>query len=105
MKVEPCRTSNWDHIQHGLDLPYPVTTVDFRIRGRGHQRLGEIYRTYCDRSRYTFEKDQTMPEDRIAGWLCRNCASFVLIETATVRYTTISFMHEDDAEAFAREFT
>ena len=66
MKVQECGKSEWDEQQHGLDLPYAFTTTDFRISGKGHDRIERIYRTYCDRSACSFDAPKTMPEDRIA---------------------------------------
>jgi len=104
VKVQECGTSEWDEGQHGLHLPYPLSTTDFRLSGKGHQRIEKIYRNYCDRSRCEFEATQTMPEDRVAAWLCRNCASFVLIHTPRSAWTVVSFLHDEDAARFREAF-
>ena len=104
MKVRECGTSEWDEGQHGLHLPHPISTTDFRVSGKGHQRIDRIYRTYCDRSACSFDALKTMPEDRMAAWLCQNCASFVLINTPRSAWTVISFLNDEDADSFRREF-
>lgn len=43
------------------------------------------------------------PEQRIAMWICSNASSFELFDTKP-RATVIGFVHEEDADAFRREF-
>lgn len=100
MKVQACGTSKWEPHHHGLDLPHTLKSWDFRVSGRGHQHIDPSYRTYCDRSRRLFDGESTMPEDRLAAWLCRHASGFVFVETPTPRWTVISFLAADDAERF-----
>ena len=103
IKVVECGPGHWDEQDHGLDLPYPIDTIDFRVTGTGHDRIERTYSEGCTNCRRIISFNEKQPEHRIADWLCRHACSFVLFDTKA-RATVIGFMHEDDAQAFGREF-
>jgi hypothetical protein len=78
--------------------------VDFRVTGRGHERIEGMFQAGCAEPgrRFTgYNEKQT--EQRIAMWLCQHASSFVLFETKP-RATVIGFEREEDAEGFRQEF-
>lgn len=103
IKVVECGAGNWDEQDHGLDLPGPIDTIDFKVTGTGHERIEAVYRDGCANCRTIVGLNEKQPEHRIAAWLCRNACSFVLFETKA-RATVIGFEREEDADAFRLEF-
>lgn len=39
VKVVECGPGQWDEQDHGLDYPAPFHTTNFRVTGRGHERI------------------------------------------------------------------
>lgn len=104
IKVVECGPGRWDEQDHGLDYPAPMHTIDFRVTGRGHERIETLFKNGCaERGRKFSPYNEKQPEQRIAMWLCCNASSFVLFDTKA-RATVIGFERDDDAEAFGREF-
>ena len=103
IKVVECGAGHWDEQEHGLDIPHGIDTIDFKVTGTGHERIERMYQDGCANRRMILGYSDKQPEQRIAGWLCRHACSFVLFDTKA-RATVIGFMHEDDAQAFRREF-
>ena len=82
----------------------PIETTDFRVTGRGHERIERIYLDGCrERGREFVGYNERQPEQRIARWLCQHASSFVMIHTKA-RSTVIGLERDEDAEAFRREF-
>jgi hypothetical protein len=101
IKVTDCGQSVWEG--HGLDIPHELETFNFRVAGTGHERIERIFCDCCaDRRRLAAMNDK-QPEQRIAGWICRNACSFVFFDTKA-RATVIGVERPDDADAFRREF-
>ena len=49
IKVVECGPGLWD--DHGLDIPHEIETTDFRVTGRGHERIEGVFHECCtDRS-------------------------------------------------------
>ena len=104
IKVVECGPGRWNEREHGLDYPGELHTIDFRVTGRGHGRLERLFQAECaERGRKFMPHDEKAPEQRIAMWICCNASSFVLFDTKP-RATVIGFVHDDDAEAFRRQF-
>jgi hypothetical protein len=105
IKVVECGPSKWDEQDHGLDYPAAFHTTDFRVTGRGHERIEQLFQNGCaERGRRFSGYDEKQLEQRIAMWICCNASSFVLFDTKA-RATVIGFERDEDAEAFRREFT
>ena len=104
IKVVECGPGKWDEQDHGLDYPTAFYTTDFRVTGRGHERIETLFRNGCaERGRKFTPYNEEQPEQRIAMWICCNASSFVLFDTRS-RSTVIGFERDDDAEAFRKEF-
>jgi hypothetical protein len=104
IRVVECGPGRWDEQDHGLDYPDAIYTTDFRVTGRGHERIEQMFQNGCqERGRKFSPYNDKAQEQRIAMWICCNASSFVLFETKA-RATVIGFQREDDAEAFRREF-
>lgn len=104
IKVAECGPGRWDEQDHGLDYPAALHTIDFRVTGRGHERIETLFQNGCAEGRRTFALyDEAQPEQRIARWICANASSFVLFDTRA-RATVVGFERAEDAEAFRREF-
>jgi hypothetical protein len=104
MKVVECGRSEWDERDHGLDYPMPMHTTNFRVTGRGHERIERLFQNGCaERGRRFSPYNEKQPEQRIAMWICCNASSFVLFDTKA-RATVIGFERDEDADAFRREF-
>jgi hypothetical protein len=104
IKVVECGAGRWDEQDHGLDYPAALHTIDFRVTGRGHERIETLFQNGCaERGRKFSPYNEKAPEQRIAMWICCNASSFVLFDTKA-RATVIGFEREEDAEAFRREF-
>jgi hypothetical protein len=79
-------------------------TIDFRVTGRGHDRIEKLFEAGCrERGRKFSPYDEKRPEQRIAMWLCCTASSFVLFDTKA-RATVIGLERPEDAEAFRCEF-
>ena len=103
-KVVECGPGKWDEQDHGLDYPATLHALDFRVTGRGHERIEQLFQHGCaERGRKFTGYDERQPEQRIAMWICCNASSFVLFDTKS-RATVIGFERDDDADAFRREF-
>jgi hypothetical protein len=99
-----CGRGTWDEQDHGLDYPGALHTIDFRVTGRGHERIEQLFQTGCAEGRRRFSQyNEQQQEQRIARWLCAHACSFVLFDTKA-RATVIGLERPDDAEAFRREF-
>ena len=99
-----CGPGKWDEREHGLDYPGELHTTDFRVIGRGHERIEQLFQNGCqERGRKFSPYDEKAPEQRIAMWICCNASSFVLFDTKA-RSTVIGFERVDDADAFRRHF-
>jgi hypothetical protein len=104
IKVVECGRGLWDERDHGLDYPLPIETTNFRVTGRGHERIEQLFQDGCgERGRRFAGYDEKQPEQRIAMWLCQHASSFVMFDTKP-RSTVIGLEREQDAEAFRREF-
>jgi hypothetical protein len=104
IKVVECGPGKWDEQDHGLDYPAAFHTIDFRVTGRGHERIEQLFQNGCaERGRKFSGYDEKQAEQRIAMWICCNASSFVLFDTKA-RATVIGFERDDDAEGFRREF-
>jgi hypothetical protein len=103
MKIVPCGEGEWDERDHGLDIPHPIATTNFKVTGTGHDRIEKVFHEGCVNCRKIVGYNKRQPEHRIADWLCRNVCSFVLFNT-TARSTVIGFEREEDAEAFSSRF-
>ena len=104
IKVVECGPGEWDERDHGLDYPGPLHTIDFRVTGRGHERIERMFQNGCaERGRKFSPYDPEMSEQRIAMWLCCHSTGFVLFDTKG-RATVIGLEREEDAEAFRLEF-
>ena len=104
IKVVECGPGLWDEQDHGLDYPAPIHTTDFRVTGRGHERIETMFQNGCaERGRRFTPYNDKAPEQRIAMWICCNASSFVLFDTKA-RATVIGFERDVDAEAFRQEF-
>jgi hypothetical protein len=80
-------------------------TTNFRVTGRGHERIEQLFQNGCAEPGRTFSGyNEKQLEQRIAMWICRHASSFVLFDTKA-RSTVIGFEREEDAEAFRSEFT
>jgi len=102
--VVECGPGKWDEREHGLDYPGELHTTDFRVIGRGHERIEQLFQNGCqERGRKFSPYDEKAPEQRIAMWICCNASSFVLFDTKA-RSTVIGFERVDDADAFRRHF-
>jgi len=99
IKVVECGPGRWDEQDHGLDLPYAIETLDFKVTGTGHERIERIFRECCGDRHYLAGLNDKQPEQRIAAWICRHACSFVLFDTKA-RATVIGFERPDDADAF-----
>jgi hypothetical protein len=105
IKVVECGPGKWDEQDHGLNYPGPLHTTDFRVTGRGHERIEQLFQDGCnERGRKFTGYNEKQPEQRIAMWICCHASSFVLFDTKA-RATVIGFECPEDAEAFRREFT
>jgi hypothetical protein len=103
IKVVECGLGTWDQQAHGLDYPGEFHTTDFRVTGRGHERIEQLFEgARRERGRKFSPYNQAQPEQRIAMWICCHASSFVLFDKA--RATVIGFVHDEDAEAFRMEF-
>jgi len=47
IKVLECGSGTWDEHDHGLDYPGPLQTIDFRVTGRGHERIETMFQSGC----------------------------------------------------------
>jgi hypothetical protein len=104
IEVLECGPGVWDEREHGLDYRGPPHTIDFRVTGRGHERIETMFQNgRQERGRKFAGYNEKQPEQRIAMWICCNASSFVLFDTKA-RATVISFEREEDAQAFRREF-
>jgi hypothetical protein len=104
IKVVECGPGKWDEQDHGLDYPGELHTTDFRVTGRGHERIEQFFEGGCrERGRKFSPYNEQQPEQRIAMWICCNASSFVLFDTK-IRATVIGFVHDEDAGAFRQEF-
>lgn len=104
IKVVECGPGKWDEQDHGLDYPASFHTTDFRVTGRGHERIEQLFQIGCaERGRKFSPFNEKQPEQLIAMWICCNASSFVLFDTKA-RATVIGFERDEDAEAFRREF-
>jgi hypothetical protein len=104
IKVVECGRGHWDERDHGLDIPHEIQTTDFKITGTDHRRIERMFNDCCaERRIYAAGLSDTVAEQRIAKWLCLNACSFVLFDTKA-RATVIGFVHDEDADAFRREF-
>jgi hypothetical protein len=104
IKVVECGLGKWDEQDHGLDYPTIFYTTDFRVTGRGHERIEALYDNGCrERGRKFTPYDEDAPDQRIAMWICCNASSFVLLDTKG-RRTIIGFERDEDADAFRKEF-
>jgi hypothetical protein len=104
VKVVECGPGKWDEQDHGLDYPGAIHTTDFRVTGRGHERIEQMFQNGCqERGRKFSPYNEKAAEQRIAMWICCNASSFVLFDTKA-RATVIGFEREEDAAAFRREF-
>ena len=101
IKVVECGPGLWD--DHGLDIPHEIETTDFRVTGRGHERIEGVFHECCTDRSPLGSADSKQLEIRIPVWICRHACSFVLFDTKA-RSTVIGFERDDDAEAFRREF-
>lgn len=105
IKVVECGPGKWDERDHGLDYPTAFHTIDFRVTGRGHERIERLFQNGCaERGRKFSGYDERQLEQRIAMWICSYASSFVLFDTKP-RATVIGFAHDGDAEGLRREFT
>jgi hypothetical protein len=105
IKVVECGRGKWDEQDHGLDIPAPIHTTDFRVTGRGHERIERLFKDGCAEPGRRFPGyNEKQPEQRIAMWLCQHACSFVLFDTKA-RATVIGLERPEDAEAFRTEFT
>jgi hypothetical protein len=87
-----------------LDIPHEIETTDFKVTGTGHERTERIFRDCCaEGPGYALRLGDKPAQQRIAKWLYVHASSFVLFDTKP-RATVIGLSHEDDAEAFRREF-
>ena len=105
IKVVECGSGRWDEADHGLDYPATIHTTDFKVTGRGHHRIEELYRQGCreiGRRLPAYSEDQA--EQRIAMWLCQHASCFVMIDTKS-RATVIGLQLDEEAELFREEFT
>ena len=103
-KIVECGPGRWDESDHGLDYPAPIHTTDFKVTGRGHRRIEQIYLDGCgEAGRRVPGYSEEQPEQRIAQWLCRHASGFVMIDTKA-RATVIGLERSEDAEAFRRKF-
>ena len=94
----------WAERDYGLDFPAAMHTVDFRVTGRGHERIETLFQNgYAERGRKFSPYDEDAPEQRIAMWICCNASSFVLFDTKG-RRTIIGVERDEDADVFGREF-
>ena len=104
IKVVECGPGKWDEQDHGLDFPAPLRTTDFRVAGRGHERIETLYENGCrERGRRFSPYNEEQLEQRIAMWICCNASSFVLFDTKA-RSTVIGFERNEDADGFREEF-
>jgi hypothetical protein len=104
IKVVECGPGKWDEREHGLDYPATIHTTDFRVTGRGHARIEQLFQNGCaERGRRFPGYSEKQPEQRIAMWLCQHASSFVMIDTKA-RATVIGLERDEDADAFRREF-
>ena len=104
IKVVECGPGKWDEQDHGLDYPGALHTTDFRVTGRGHERIETLFQNGCaERGRKFTPYSEKQPEQRIAMWICCNASSFVLFDTQG-RRTIIGFERDEDADAFRKEF-
>ena len=78
-------------------------SVDFKVTDTGHERIERIFDQACRDCGMVAGFNEKQPEHRIAAWLCQHSCSFVLFDTKA-RATVIAFMHDEDADAFRREF-
>ena len=103
IKVTECGPGHWDEQDHGLDIPHPIDTFDFKVTGTGHERIEAAYTEGCRNNwqLVAFSKDQR--ELEIAAWLCRHACSFVLFSTKA-RATVIGFERPEEADAFRKQF-
>jgi hypothetical protein len=71
VKVVECGPGEWDEQDHGLDYPGPLHTTDFRVTGRGHERIEKLFQDGCnERGRKFVGYNHKQPEQRIAMWIC-----------------------------------
>lgn len=104
IKVVECGPGKWDERDHGLDFPEVFYTTDFRVAGRGHERIETLYENGCrERGRKFSPYNEEQLEQRIAMWICCSASSFVLFETKA-RSTVIGFERDEDADGFRQEF-
>lgn len=104
IKVVECGPGSWDERDHGLDYPGPLHTTDFRVTGRGHERIEALFQNGCaERGRRFSPYNEKAPEQRIAMWLCCHSTGFVLIDTKA-RATVIGLERGEDADGFRRAF-
>jgi len=43
IKVVECGPGRWDERDHRLDYPGTLYTIDFRVTGRGHERIEALF--------------------------------------------------------------
>jgi hypothetical protein len=104
IKVVECGPGKWDEQDHGLDYPGELHTIDFRVTGRGHRYIEWLFQAGCsERGRKFAPYNETQPEHRVAMGICCNASSFVLFDTKPGA-TVIGFVHEEDAQAFRKQF-
>ena len=101
IKVVECGFGVWD--DHGLDIPHEIETINFKVSGRGHERIEGMFLDCCRDRKHLHAANDKQLEVRIAAWICRHACSFVLFDTKP-RATVIGFERLNDAEAFSREF-
>jgi hypothetical protein len=66
IKVVECGRGKWDEQDHGLDYPGPLHTIDFRVTGRGHERIETLFQDGCaERGRKFSPYSEKQPEQRI----------------------------------------
>ena len=63
IKVVECGPGKWDEQDHGLDYPEIFYTTDFRVTGRGHERIETLYQNGC-------RERGASPDQRIWPRLC-----------------------------------
>ena len=103
IKVIECGAGHWDEQDHGLDIPHGIHTIDFKVTGTGHERIEKAFDEGCRNCWQIVAVPKGQRELEIAAWLCQHACSFVLFDTKA-RATVIGFMHDEDADAFKREF-
>ena len=75
IKVIECGAGHWDEQDHGLDVPHPIHTIDFKITGTGHERIEKAYDEGCRNNWQLVAFDKAQRELEIAAWLCQHARS------------------------------